>query len=47
VLEEEVQILPPVSPCLTTPGLSTHESDEEFSTNYEGTEFVNYSIYHH
>ena len=47
MLEEEVQLLPPVSPYLTTSGQSNRDSDEEFSTNYEGTgmsAFCNYTF---
>jgi hypothetical protein len=40
VLEDEVQVLPPVSPCLTTPAQSNRDSDEELSTNCEGTGYI-------
>ena len=36
-LEEDEQLLSHESLCFTTPGHSTRDSDEEFSTNQDGT----------
>lgn len=37
LLEEDAELVSPDSPCFTTPGQSTRDSDEELSTNFEGT----------